>query len=95
VCGGAQRKPEEEPSLFTVPARESRCATRGATETTRKTTMTEAEAKTLMEHHGITAAQQAVYYYKGFRYGNLMDALNYAELVTGRDDQLAAAASRR
>ena len=47
--------------------------------------MTEPEANTLMEHHGITATQQAVYHYKGFRYGNLMDALNYAELVTGRE----------
>lgn len=47
--------------------------------------MTETEAKSLMEHHGITAMQQAVYHYKGFRYGNLMDALNYAELVTSRE----------
>ena len=46
--------------------------------------MTEAEAKARMEHHGITTAQQAVYYYKGFRYGNLMDALNFAELVESR-----------
>ena len=46
--------------------------------------MTEAEAKERMEHHGITTAQQAVYYYRGFRYGNLMDALNYAELVASR-----------
>lgn len=47
--------------------------------------MTEAEEKSLMEHHGITAMQQAVYHYKGFRYGNLMDALNYAELVASRE----------
>ena len=47
--------------------------------------MTKAEAEEPMEHHGITTAQQAVYYYKGFRYGNLMDALNYAELVTSRE----------
>jgi hypothetical protein len=47
--------------------------------------MTETEARALMEHHGITAMQQAVYHYKGFRYGNLMDALNYAELVTSRE----------
>ena len=38
-----------------------------------------------MEHHGVTTAQQAVYCDKGFRYGNLMDALNYAELVTSRE----------
>ena len=47
--------------------------------------MTETEEKSLMEHHGITAMQQAVYHYKGFRYGNLMDALNYAELVANRE----------
>lgn len=48
-------------------------------------TVTETEAKSLMEHHGITAMQQAVYHYNGFRYGNLTDALNYAELVTSRE----------
>ena len=47
--------------------------------------MTEPEAKSLMEHHDITATQQAVYHYKGFRYGSLTDALNYAELVTSRE----------
>jgi len=52
--------------------------------------MTEAEAKERMEHHGITTAQQAVYYYKGFRYGSLMDALNYAELVASRANALSA-----
>ena len=51
--------------------------------------MTEAEAKERMEHHGITTAQQAVYYYNGFRYGSLIDALNYAELVAGRANALA------
>ena len=47
--------------------------------------MTEAEANARIEHHGITTAKQAVYYYKGFRYGTLMDALSYAELVTARE----------
>ena len=46
--------------------------------------MTEADAKTRMEHHGITTAQQAVYYYQGFRYASLMDALTYADLVESR-----------
>ena len=46
--------------------------------------MTEDEAKRLMEHYGITAAQQPVYHYNGFRYGNLTDALSYAELLTSR-----------
>jgi hypothetical protein len=48
-------------------------------------TVTETEEKSLMEHHGITAMQQAVYHYRGFRYGTLMDALSYAELVTSRE----------
>lgn len=52
--------------------------------------MTEAEAKERMKHHGITTTQQAVYYYNGFRYGSLMDALNYAELVASRANALAA-----
>ena len=47
--------------------------------------MTEAEVQALMRHHGIAASQHAVYHYRGFRYGNLLDALNYAELVTGRE----------
>ena len=47
--------------------------------------MTNAEKKELMERHGITAAQQTVYHYKGFRYGNLLDALNYAELSANRE----------
>ena len=46
--------------------------------------MTADEAKRLMEHYGITAAQQPVYHYNGFRYGNLADALRYAELLTNR-----------
>ena len=55
--------------------------------------MTETATTALMERHGITATQQAVYHYKGFRYGNLTDALNYAELVTDRD--VAALESER
>jgi hypothetical protein len=47
--------------------------------------MTETESRALMEHHGITVVQQAVYHYNGFRYANLTDALNYAELVTSRE----------
>ena len=52
--------------------------------------MTEGEAKTMMERHGITAAHRVVYHYQGFNYGSLSDALNYAELVTSRADELAA-----
>lgn len=40
--------------------------------------MTEPEATRRMEQHGITTTQQAVYYYQGFRYGNLTDALSRA-----------------
>ena len=46
--------------------------------------MTEPEAQALAERHGITASQQAIYHYKGFKYGNLTDALNYAELLQSR-----------
>jgi hypothetical protein len=49
--------------------------------------MTEDEAKRLMEHYGITAAQQPVYHFNGFRYSNLTDALSYAELLTNRANQ--------
>ena len=52
--------------------------------------MTEPEAKRRMEHHGITTTQEAVYYYQGFKYGNLRDALGYAELVSSRANELAA-----
>ena len=59
--------------------------------------MTEHEAKKLMEHYGITAAQQPVYHFNGFRYSNLTDALSYGELLTSRANQsgapLGAAAS--
>ena len=52
--------------------------------------MTEAEAKGLMERHGITKSQQAVYYYRGFKYGNLVDAVTYAERNAARDHELGA-----
>jgi hypothetical protein len=48
-------------------------------------TMTEPQVQALMERHGITATQHAVYHYKEFRYGNLTDALNYAELAKSRE----------
>ena len=57
--------------------------------------MTEPESKTLMEHHGITTTLQTSYHYKGFRYGNLMDALNYAELVTSREFASREQSSKR
>jgi len=48
-------------------------------------TLIETEGRARMEHHDITATQQTVYHYRGFKYGNLNDALNYAELVTSRE----------
>ena len=56
--------------------------------------MTDGEAKALMAHHGITSAPRAVYQYRGYVYGNLMDAVNYAELITGREDELTASRAR-
>lgn len=47
--------------------------------------MTEAEARALMQQHGIAASERAVYHFRGFSYGNLQDALNYAELVASRE----------
>jgi len=46
--------------------------------------VTQNEMKSLMECHGITAGEQSVYYYKHYKYGSLMDAVNYAELVASR-----------
>ena len=51
--------------------------------------MTDGEARALMERHGITTAERVVYHYKGFNYGSLADALNYAELVTSADKRAA------
>jgi hypothetical protein len=50
-----------------------------------ETTMTETETRALMERHGISATQQTVYHHKGCRYGNLADAVAYAELSTNRE----------
>ncbi len=40
--------------------------------------MTEAEAQALMQHYGIAASAQAVYHFRGFKYGRLQEALDYA-----------------
>lgn len=50
--------------------------------------MTDNEAKALMARYGITAAQKTVYHYKEFKYENLMDALDYAEVATEHDSSL-------
>lgn len=52
--------------------------------------MTEDDEKTMMKRYGITAFHRTVYQYQGYSYGSLADALNYAELVTKRADELAA-----
>lgn len=46
--------------------------------------MTDDETRELMARHGITATQHTVYHYGDFKYGNLTDALNQAELLTAR-----------
>ena len=43
--------------------------------------MTEEEVK-LMERYGITCEQKTVYYYKGYKYERLDDALKYAKIHT-------------
>ena len=57
--------------------------------------MTEDEKQKLMERYGITAEQQSVYHYAGFRYSNLTDALDYAERVTNRSNEPRAATKPR
>jgi hypothetical protein len=38
------------------------------------------EEKKLMEQYGITCEQRTVYFYQGYQYANLKDALNYARI---------------
>ena len=45
--------------------------------------MTEEENK-LMEQHGITCERRTVYFYKGYKYEKLKDALSYAAVETAR-----------
>lgn len=46
--------------------------------------MTEEEEK-LMEQHGITCKRRTVYFYKGYKYEKLKDALSYAAIETARE----------
>ena len=41
--------------------------------------------KSLMEYYGITAIQSTVFVYLGRKYDRLQDALNYAKIVTARE----------
>ena len=55
--------------------------------------MTE-EEKELMEHYGVTAAQETVYLFNGAKYRDLKDALNYAKLLAARANESAASKVR-
>lgn len=57
--------------------------------------MTEAEAQALMQQHGIAASEHAVYHFRGFKYSNLQDAVNYAERVVSRDSAAPGEAETR
>ncbi len=48
--------------------------------------MTE-EQKELMKRYGITVESKSVYFYKGYKYGHLKDALNYAKVDAGAGTQ--------
>jgi hypothetical protein len=41
----------------------------------------------LMAEHGITSSPKTVYYYKGYRYDRLSDALSYAKSDTRRSQE--------
>ena len=41
----------------------------------------------LMAEHGITSSSKTVYYYKGYRYDRLSDALSYAKSDTRRSQE--------
>ena len=55
--------------------------------------MTE-EEKELMEHYGVTAAQETVYLFNGAKYRDLKDALNYAKLLSERANGTSASTVR-
>ena len=48
------------------------------------------EETELLEYYGINVEQKFVYFYKGYKYDNLRDALNYAKMDTGRHDHESA-----
>ena len=52
--------------------------------------MTDDEKRQLMERYEITISRELVYHFRGFRYGNFSDALDYAQSVTGRESESAA-----
>lgn len=48
------------------------------------------EEKELMERYGIAVEQKSVYFYKGYKYEHLKDALNYAKIDTSPRHESAA-----
>jgi hypothetical protein len=58
------------------------------------TQMTEKQRE-LVERYGIQCAQETVYLYKQFRYGNLEDAIRYADIDTNPDRNGLLAGSGR
>jgi hypothetical protein len=52
--------------------------------------MTIDEESKLMAEHGITSEEKTVYLYKGYQYGTLQDALNYATKSAERAQKSAS-----
>lgn len=46
--------------------------------------------KELMQRYGIIVEQKSVYFYKGYKYDRLNDALNYAKMDAGPRHEPAA-----
>ena len=40
----------------------------------------------LMDHYGITSEQKTIYRFRGLAYDRLQDAINYAKIVTDREN---------
>jgi hypothetical protein len=47
--------------------------------------MTENESR-LMDQYGITSEQRTIYRYRGVAYDKVQDAINYAKIVTNREN---------
>jgi hypothetical protein len=47
------------------------------------------EEEKLMEQYGITCERKTMYWYKGYKYEKLTDALNYAKIDTERERKSA------
>ena len=49
------------------------------------------DEKELMDNYGITSERRTVYLYKGHKYDNFKDALNFATIDSGRSIESAKA----